>query len=197
MRPALIWAGLVLALALPLWLAAQSPLLQWRQPVYIAGGFAGIAGLALMLVQPLLAAGQLPVSNTTARRWHRRLGAFLVCAVLAHIAGLWITSPPDVIDVLLFRSPTPFGVWGALAMWAVFAAAALAALRKRLPLRPMTWRALHGIAVALAVAGTIAHALLIEGAMEQVSKWGLSLLAGCATSLAVWRVFARWRAAAR
>ena len=28
-------------------------------------------------------------------------------------------SPPDVIDALTFASPTPFSVWGVIAMWAV------------------------------------------------------------------------------
>ena len=186
-RPALlIWAGLVLALAVPLWLAVQSPLLQWRQPIYIAGGFAGIVGLGLMLLQPLLADARLPgLTPATARRLHRWTGALLVFAVLTHIAGLWLTSPPDVIDVLLFRSPTPFGIWGAVAMWAVFAAAALALFRKRLGLR--LWRRAHVSVTALAVLSTTLHALLIEGAMETFSKALLCALALLATGWAVWQ----------
>ena len=66
--------------------------------------------------------------------------AVLVVAVVIHVAALWITSPPDVVDALLFASPTPFSAWGVIAMWAVFAAALLAALRRRLRLRPRTWR---------------------------------------------------------
>jgi hypothetical protein len=37
-----------------------SPLLAWRSIVHGASGFAGIVAMALMPVQPLLAAGYLP-----------------------------------------------------------------------------------------------------------------------------------------
>ena len=121
MRAVLIWAALVAAVAVPMGLAATSPLLQWRDPVYILAGFAGIFAMGLLAVQPVLAAGYLGRT----RRLHRAVGSVLVGAVVLHIAGLWITSPPDVIDVLLFRSPTPFALWGVFAMWALFAAAFL------------------------------------------------------------------------
>jgi hypothetical protein len=64
------------------------------------------------------------------------MGSLLVALVLVHVGGLLIASPPDAIDALLLRSPTPFSVWGVLAMWATFAAALLAALRERLAIRP-------------------------------------------------------------
>ena len=60
LRAALIWTAVALAIAVPLALAAQSPLLAWRDPAYIAAGFAGIAGLALILLQPLLMGDALP-----------------------------------------------------------------------------------------------------------------------------------------
>jgi len=181
---ALIWAGLGLALGLPLIAAADSPLLAYRRPVYIAAGFAGVVGLMLLAVQPLLAAGLLPgLSPRQSRRLHRFAGAALVLAVIGHVVGLWITSPPDVIDVLLLRSPTPFSIWGVLAMWALFASATLAVLRRRLASR--LWRRAHrGLALVI-VAGTVAHALLIQGTMEPVSKAGLSILAGLAVLWAV------------
>ncbi|WP_375573420.1 hypothetical protein ABWH93_09110 [Seohaeicola saemankumensis] len=56
-RSLLIWAALGLTIAAPLAIAATSPLLAWRQPVYIIAGFAGVVGMALILLQPLLAAG--------------------------------------------------------------------------------------------------------------------------------------------
>lgn len=172
MRDALVWAALVLAIAIPVIAAAQSPLLQWRDPVYIIAGFSGIFALALLLVQPLLISGVL--RGVPARRIHARIGMGLVLAVLIHVAGLWITSPPDVVDVLLFRSPTPFSIWGAVAMWAVFAAALLAAMRKRIGLR--LWRVGHSIAVAVVIIGTVVHAWLIEAAMEDVTKAALCLM---------------------
>ena len=84
--------------------------------------------MALLLVQPLLVAGYLPgLPRSRGRRMHRWVGGGLIAAVVIHVAALWLTSPPDVIDALLFVSPTPFSAWGVIAMWAVFAAAALAA----------------------------------------------------------------------
>ena len=188
-RGATVWAALAVAIAVPLIVAAQSPLLQWREPVYIIAGFSGIVGLALLLVQPLLIAGMLP--GVPARRVHVWTGAGLVLAVVVHVAGLWITSPPDVVDVLLFRSPTPFSVWGAVAMWAVFAAATLAAVRKRVGLR--IWRLGHSAAVVVIVVGTVVHAWLVQGAMETVTQGALCLLVLGAVFLAlrrrrVWRL---------
>ena len=177
-RAGVVWVALGLALAVPVLASAASPLLGYRDPVYIAAGFAGVMALALLLVQPLLVAGLLPgLAGPRGRRAHRALGAGLVVLVVAHVAGLWVTSPPDVVDALLFASPTPFSVWGVLAMWAVFAAAAVAALRRRVTV----WRRLHaGLTVAV-VAGSVAHALLIWGSMEPVSKAALCALVVGAT----------------
>ena len=170
-RALLIWSAVATACFLPVLLAAFSPLLQWRQPVYIAAGFAGITGLCLLLLQPLLAGGLLPGFNRLrGRKLHRWTGAFLVAAVILHVAGLWITSPPDVIDVLLFRSPTPFSLWGVIAMWAVFLAALLAVFRRRLPVGPRVWRRAHAALALTVVLGTVVHAMLIEGTMEPVTK---------------------------
>jgi hypothetical protein len=133
LRVALIWAALLCAVAVPLAASAASPLLQWRNAIYIGAGFAGVVALALLLIQPVLIGGLLPgLSPIRARRLHRWSGGLLLVAVIIHVGGLWITSPPDVIDALLFASPTPFSNWGVVAMWAVFATAILAALRRRL-----------------------------------------------------------------
>lgn len=183
MRKTLIWAGLILALAVPLVAAGFSPLLAWREPVYIVAGFAGVLGLAVMLVQPLLAGGYLPgLPALRGRRVHRWTGAVLVTSVLVHVVGLWITSPPDVVDVLLLRSPTPFSIWGLAAMWAVVLVALMVLLRKRLGLRPMTWRRVHAALAVVIVVGTVVHALLIEGTMEFLSKVGLCALVTLATA---------------
>lgn len=181
LRAVLTWGALGLALAVPLGVAATSPLLAWREPVYILAGFAGILALGLLLVQPLLAMGDLPgLTPGYARRLHAWIGAALVLAVLTHVAGLWITSPPDVVDALLFRSPTPFSAWGVIAMWAVFATALLAAGRRRLRLRPAKWRLWHLALAAVIVPGTIVHAVLIEGTMGTVSKIVICVLVAAA-----------------
>ena len=175
-RAILIWTALILVIAVPIIAAANSPLLAWRDSVYIAAGLAGIVAFTLLLVQPLLAAGLLPgLDGPTGRRLHRRIGPALLALVVLHVGALWITSPPDVVDALVFASPTPFSVWGVIAMWAIFATALLANFRKRLALNPRRWRRLHSVLALIIVLGTTAHALLIEGTMEIVSKSVLAL----------------------
>ena len=170
-RNAFIWGTLAVVIAVPFAFAVTSPLLAWRDPVYITACFAGVATLGLLLLQPLLIGGYLPgLSVLQARRTHRWIGPLLVMAVVVHVVGLWISNPPDVIDVLLFNSPTPFSNWGVVAMWTLFATALLAAFRRRLHLRPRTWSMVHSLFAIVIVIGTVVHAVLIEGTMEPISK---------------------------
>ena len=165
-RAALIWIALATAICVPIALAATSPQLAWRGPVYILAGFSGIGALGLMLVQPLLIAGYLPgLSAYRGRRVHHWIGGALVVAIVVHVAGLWITSPPDMIDALLYASPTPFSPWGVTAMWAIFAVALLAAFRRRLGLRPRTWRIAH-MSLAETVSKTALCALVLVAAIK-------------------------------
>ena len=181
-RAALIWGALGAAILVPTVFAAASPLLAWRHPVYILAGFAGIVAMGLLLVQPLLVGGYLPgLAGYQGRRLHRWIGASLVAAIVIHVAGLWITSSPDVIDALTFSSPTPFSNWGVIAMWAVFAAGLMAALRRWLRLRPRTWRIAHTLIAAEIVVTSVVHALLIEGTMEPFTKAALCVLVVAAT----------------
>jgi predicted ferric reductase len=192
-RAALVWVAVAAAIGVPLAAAALSPQLEWRGPVYILAGFAGIVALGVMLVQPLLIGGYLPgLSGRIGRRVHLWIGGTLVVAIMIHVGGLWITSPPDMIDALLFASPTPFSPFGVIAMWAIFAVALLAALRRRLGIRPRTWRIAHTLLAIVIVAGSALHALLIEGTMETISKAALCVLVLAAaakvmTDLRVWR----------
>jgi predicted ferric reductase len=174
-RAALVWIALATAICVPIALAATSPQLAWRGPIYILAGFSGIVALGLMLVQPLLIAGYLPgLSAYRGRRVHHWIGGALVVAIVIHVAGLWITSPPDMIDALLYASPTPFSPWGVTAMWAIFAVALLAIFRRRLRLQ--TWRIAHMLLAIVIVAGSVVHGVLIEGTMETVSKAALCVL---------------------
>ena len=174
-RVALFWAVLAVAIGVPIAVAMASPLLAYRGPVYILAGLAGIIALGLMLVQPVLIAGYVPgLSAYRARRVHQWIGGALVVAVVIHVAGLWYTSPPDMIDALTFTSPTPFSPFGVIAMWAIFAVAVLALLRRRLGLR--VWRIAHMSLAAVIVVGSVVHAMLIEGAMETITKAALCAL---------------------
>lgn len=183
-RTAFVWSSLIAAVAIPLSAAATSPLLAWRDPVYITSAFFGVVALALLLLQPLLIARALPgLPLARSRRLHRLIGGGLVAAVAIHVGGLWITSPPDVVGALLFNSPTLFSVWGVVAMWALFAIAILAALRRRLG-RP-AWRYAHLALTSVVVVATVAHAVPIEGTMEYWSKIALCLLVSVATLAAL------------
>ncbi len=68
-------------------------------------------------------------------------------------------------------------------MWALFAAALLSALRRRLS--PRAWCIGHTSLVSIVVLGGAVHAMLIEGTMETTSKVVLCILAITATGAAV------------
>jgi predicted ferric reductase len=181
-RVALVWSALAGVIVVPIAAAATSPLLAWRDPIYIAAGFAGVVALGLLLVQPLLMSGYLPELTAGRGRYiHRWIGALLVVAVVTHVGALWFTSPPDVIDAFLFTSPTPFSAWGVIAMWAIFATALMAAFRRQLRLRPHRWRIGHMVLAVVIVVGSVVHAILVEGTMETMSKVALCALVIAAT----------------
>jgi predicted ferric reductase len=192
----LIWFLLIAAMTVPIAAAAASPLLAWRSAVYILAGFAGIFAMVLILVQPMLATGQLPgFAGPRGRRVHLWIGIGVIIAVAAHVIARWITSPPDVVDALLFRSPTPFSAWGVIGMWALFLTGAVAAVRRRARLSPRTWRRIHLPLTTGAVCVSIVHAMLIEGTMEIVTKSVLCLFVLVATAKALkdQRAWTIWR----
>jgi predicted ferric reductase len=102
--------------------------------------------------------------------------------VLIHVVFLWLTSPPDVIDVLLFRSPTPFSLWGVIAMWAVFLMGLMAATRKKIRLPLRVWQRAHLALAVITVIGSVGHAMLIEGTMEMITKTVMCILVLAATA---------------
>ncbi|MEM6711591.1 MAG: ferric reductase-like transmembrane domain-containing protein [Pseudomonadota bacterium] len=181
----------------------MSPLLAWREPIYILACFAGIIGLALLFLQPLMIGGYLPgVPARLRNTLHALIGFLVLASVLIHVGGLYITSPPDVMDALFLRSPTPFSIWGVMAMWAVLTTALLAAFRSRWRLPNLIWRAAHASLAIVIVAGTVAHALLIEGTMGTLSKIALCALVLAATFKVIadrrtWSVVFRRRHAGR
>lgn len=185
-RRPLIWLAFAIAIITPIALAATSPLLAWRGPIYITACFAGIITLGLLLTQSMLIGRYFPgIKAHITRRAHRWIGATLVTAVLIHIGGLYITSPPDVIDVLIFNSPTPFSIWGVTAMWALFITALLAIFRKRIS--PRIWKILHTLLAMIILIGTVIHALLIEGLMEITSKAVLCVVVIVVALRVIWK----------
>lgn len=166
-----VWSGLACAIICPVVIAAFSPLLDYRSEAYVVAGLSGAIALALMLLQPLLAAGYLPgLRLFQARNLHRWIGMAIVAGVALHIGGLYLTSPPDALDALLLVSPTPFSIYGVIGMWGLVLTVVLVVVRTRLGLRPRLWRLVHNGVVAVVVASSVAHALMIDGTMGAISK---------------------------
>ena len=182
----LIWCVFACAVMAPVLIAATSPLLSSREGVYIIGGMAGIVALALLLVQPLLASGYLPGISTTQKvRWHLCVGKLLVLTIALHIGGLYLTSPDDLTDALLLVAPTPFSVYGVIGMWAVIATAILVTAKSRIKLSYTTWHIAHNALAVIVVVCSVVHALMIEGAMNTLSKWFLCMCIALATTIVI------------
>lgn len=70
-------------------------------------------------------------------------------------------------------------------MWAVFGAALLALLLRRLGWRFWAWRLAHTSFAVVIVVGSVVHALMIEGTMETITKTLLCALVLAATAKAL------------
>ncbi len=190
----LVWLLLAAGLLVPVLLAAANPLQASREAIGIFGAMAGVVALALLLVQPMLAAGLLPgPSILVARRWHRWVGIMIVAAVVMHVVGLYFYSPDDTVDALLLVAPNSFSVYGVIGLWSAVLTALLVAIRSRSGMRYAAWRIVHNAVSVVVVVSSIVHALLIEGAMELVSKVILCVFVVAATIIALFRVHARRR----
>ena len=151
-----LWVLLGLIVLLPFIQAAMSPLQLSRNPAYIIGGLAGVAALAMLLIQPLFAAGYMPgVHRLRQQRWHRWIGATFGLALLVHIGGLYLTSPDDVSDALLLVSPTPFSVYGVIGLWSAVATILLVLIRRRMRLGVSAWKIVHNILGLVVVVASV------------------------------------------
>jgi predicted ferric reductase len=181
-----IWSVLVAAVIGPVAIAATSPLLAARPGVYVMAGLAGIAALALLLAQPLLAARYLPgLQVMQARLWHRCVGTAIVIGVALHVGGLYLTSPPDTLDALFLVAPTPFSIYGVIALWGIALTIVLVVLRSQTWFGYHIWRIVHNALAAIVVVTSIVHALMIEGTMGSLSKQFLCLCVLTATAIVI------------
>lgn len=173
MKNRLIWLGLLVVMTLPVAMATRSPYLPFRSSIYVLAGFAGIICLSIFVLQPLLSTNHLPLHPIQTRRLHRIVGTSVLILAIMHVAGLYLTSPPDVIDALLLRAPTLFSVFGVVAMWGIILTVLIAKLRRTLPAN--IWRATHRTLSTLVIFATLIHALQIQGMMEPITKWIISI----------------------
>jgi hypothetical protein len=178
------WILAVAVVVVPVAVAVASPLQAYRDPIWIVGGLAGVAGLALLFVQPVLIGNLLPgLHSVQTRPWHRWAGSAVMAMVLLHVGALYVTSPEDITDALLLVSPTPFALYGVIGLVGVVLTALIALVRTRLPIG--LWRAIHVALAAVIVAASVVHAVQIEGVMGEVSKWVLCVFALAATAAVV------------
>lgn len=182
----LAWLGVAGAMTVPVALAVASPYLAYRNPAYILGGFAGIVCLALLLIQPLLAAGYLPgLSPVQARRWHRRAGVG-DRAVRGDPCRRPVRDQPARHDrrAVAGRADPVLGLRGGGDVEPL-PGRRLVPLRRRTRLGPRGWSLLHNLLALVVVVATALHAVQIEGAMEPVSKTALCGLVLIATAAAL------------
>ena len=188
-RAIALWVLVAVGTIVPVAIAATSPLQASRDFMWIVGGMAGVIALALLLVQPLLASTFLPgLKSYEGRRWHRWIGFLVVFCVILHVGGLYLVSPDDIADALLLVAPTPFAIYGVVGLAGVLAIAVLVAMRSMLGMRYASWRIVHNLLAVVVVGASIVHAVLIDGAMGEVSKACLSALVVAATIFGLVRV---------
>ena len=113
--------------------------------------------------------------------YHPR-GVAIIAMVALHVGALYAYSPEDVMDALLLVAPTPFSLYGVIGLWCVILTGVLAAARRRLRLGHRRWRIAHSVLAVAIVSATAVHAVLIEGAMEEISKLAICLAALATTS---------------
>jgi predicted ferric reductase len=100
--------------------------------------------------------------------------AAALAVVLVHLGALYVESPEDTLFALSLDGPTR-GRMAALATAALIAVVALGVLRARLPMAGATWRILHGFLAALVIFLGFGHAVLTDGALDEL---GTPLLLG-------------------
>jgi predicted ferric reductase len=186
------WLGVAVVAAVPVLLAAASPLQRGREALWVIGGMAGVVAFSLLFVQPLLMATSPWLAAPAAGlRWHRRVGLAIMAMVVLHVGALYAYSPEDVTDALLLVAPTPFSLYGVIGLSCLALTAALAATRRLLPFGARAWRLLHSLLAVVIVGAGAVHALMIEGAMEERSKLAICIAAVAAVVAGAWRVNVR------
>jgi predicted ferric reductase len=181
-----VWLIVAAIAAVPVIAAALSPLQRGREFLWITGGMAGVVALSLLFVQPLFTA-TAPVLTAAGAgiRWHRWGGVAIIAMVALHVGALYAYSPEDVMDALLLVAPTPFSLYGVISLWCVILTGALAAARRKLRLGHRRWRIAHSVLAVAIVSSAAVHAVLIEGAMEEISKLAICLAALATTTFGV------------
>ena len=185
------WAApLLLALYL---LAVLSPVLLawWSVPVdeeevalRLAGKHAGLLGLAVLLLQPVLAARfhwlERPLGQDRLLRFHRLMAVVALVLLAAHPVLLAAGSRWE----LLYSLSVPWPIWlGKIALALLAVAVVVSLAFGRLPVTYERWRFAHVPAVALVLLLGAAHAFVVG---HDVGAAPLHTLVPVALALALW-----------
>jgi len=184
-----VWLAVIVIAAVPVVAAAFSPLQAGREALWVVGGMAGVVSLSLLFVQPLLmATAPALLSTRDGIAWHRWSGLLIVALVALHIGALYAYSPDDVTDALLLVAPTPFSLYGVISLWCVVLTLGLVVARRILRLDHRQWSVFHSIVAVAIVASGAVHAILIEGAMEEMSKLAICIAALATTTAGAFEI---------
>jgi predicted ferric reductase len=150
----------------------------------VLGALAGVVALSLLPVQVLLPTPWSALLLRRDPRWHRWLGLAVACVVVAHVLGLYLTSPDDVRDAVL-AAPT-YSRLGVLAAWSLGLSIVLALARRRLGLTYSDWQILHSALAVAIVTTAVGHTVMIRGTLDgpgEVLACGAALVAVTAAVL--------------
>lgn len=158
------WAAVyACSLALPLVLMLVSPYTADTHVVFaIALGFTAFVGMTLQVVlasrAPVISG---PVGLDVLLRVHRYMGAVLVVLVAVHVLVLFIWSPWCRIWLWPIHQPLSARA-GAVAFYSMVLIGLTSFWRARFGLGYETWRLLHIVLTALAIAGAYVHILYLS-----------------------------------
>lgn len=168
-RTLALGAATAVVVAVPLALALTDRHLARASVALVVATATGTLAASALAIQPLLARRRRITR-------HQILGSVVLALVLAHVGALFVESPEDAWFALSPDGPTRARM-ALFATIALFAVVALGALRTRLPIGAGTWRLLHAYLAVVVIALGIGHAVLTDGALDDVGTGVLLVLA--------------------
>jgi predicted ferric reductase len=168
MKKLLLWAAMIVCLAVPglSWAKALMPGLQWSAYLYEGGRLLALLALALMFFQFVLSA-KIPwmergLGPGTLFKLHRRWGVIAFGMILSHPVLILLSE-----RLQGYGSPmSPLKILGVLTLVVLGAAVLAALLSKRLHLKVQTWKRIHKATYVVFPLGWT-HSLLIGTTLQK------------------------------
>jgi predicted ferric reductase len=178
------------AIAVPLVLALTDVHLAAAPTLLVLSTATGTLAVSALALQPLLVLRAREPRRSPPRRRvrvHQALGAITLTLVLVHVGALLVLETDDALFALSPDGPTRARM-ALMATVALIVVVALGTLRRRLPLAPDTWRIVHGFLASLVIVLGVGHAVLTDGALDEVGTAVLVALGAFGLAAAVIRV---------